>query len=430
MASVEKKETQKGVVYTITVSNGYDIAGKKLREKATYTPDETLTPKQQEKALQSFIYEFEQRVKQGKYLNGEKIIFRDFAYKWLEEYAKHQLAVTTYDSYSTSLNKHILPLIGHYKLSQIKPLHLQGIYNKWIDEGLQPATVKKRHAIISVILKTAVQWQILDSNPCEKVQLPKANRDISDIKYFTPEQVNIFLQALNEKYTATYKAHTRIDDTGKPYKVGEYTETRGIQPQLRLFFILALFTGMRRGELIALTWADVDFDNNMISINKSTTVGAKGVVNKGTKNKTSIRRVSVPASIMQLTKEYKKEWNTLKLQLGNLWEGDNHIFIQWNGKQMYPDTVTHAFRDLLIKHNESDKVKNNPALELPLIPLHGLRHTNATLLIASNKIDIKTIQSHLGHASSNTTLNIYAHPLAELEKGCADTLEGMITIAK
>lgn len=426
MASIKKR----GSSYFITVSNGYDVTGKQIRETATYTPDTSLTPKQQDKALQVFVFEFEQRVKQGKYLNGEKITFKDFAIKWIAEYAKNQLAVTTYDSYYTSLNKHIYPLIGHYKLSQIKPLHLQSIYNKWIEEGLQPATVKKRHAIIRVILKTAVQWQILNSNPCEKVQLPKANRDMSDIKYFTPEQVNIFLQALNESYPATYKAHARFHNSGKPYSVKEYTEARTLPTQLKLFFTLAIFTGMRRGELIALTWADIDFDNNMINVNKSTTVGTNGIVNKDPKNKTSVRRVSIPSSIMKLLREYKIEQLSLQLQLGNLWEGKNHIFIQWNGKQMYPDTATHAFRDLLIKHNASDKVKQNPDLRLPLIPLHGLRHTNATLLISSNKIDIKTIQSHLGHASSNTTLNIYAHPLAELEKSCADTLENIIDIAK
>ena len=203
MASIEKRITKKGISYTITVSNGYDVLGKKIREKTTYKPDVTLTPKQQEKALQTFVFEFEQRVKQGKYLSGEKITFKEFAIKWLEEYGKNQLAITTYDSYYTSLNKHIYPLIGHYKLSQIKPLHLQSIYNKWISEGLQPATVKKRHAIIRVILKTAIQWQILENNPCERVQLPKPNKDISDIKYFTPEQVNIFLQALNESCLTT-----------------------------------------------------------------------------------------------------------------------------------------------------------------------------------------------------------------------------------
>lgn len=426
MATIQKR----GNGYKITVSNGYDIAGKQIRETITYTPDSSLTPKQQQKALEVFVFEFEQRVKNGRYLSGEKIIFKEFASKWLEEYGKHQLAVTTYDCYSSALNNNIYPAIGHFKLSQIKPLHLQGIYNKWASEGLQPATVKKRHAVISVILKTAVQWQILDSNPCEKVLLPKSNREMSDIKYFTPGQVNIFLQALNESYTATYKGHTRIDDTGKPYTVKEYTEARTMPTQLKLFFILAVFTGMRRGELVALTWADIDFDNNMINVNKSTTASTSGIVNKGTKNKSSVRRVSVPNDVIELVKAYKREQLAYRLQLGNLWEGDNYIFIQWNGKQMYPDTPTHTFRDILIKHNTSEKVKNDKSLELPLISLHGLRHTNATLLIASNKIDIKTIQNHLGHASSTTTLNIYAHPLEELEKTCADTLDSIIDMAK
>ena len=86
MASIEKRITKKGISYTITVSNGYDVSGKKIREKTTYKPDVTLTPKQQEKALQTFVFEFEQRVKQGRYLSGEKITFKEFAIKWLEEY--------------------------------------------------------------------------------------------------------------------------------------------------------------------------------------------------------------------------------------------------------------------------------------------------------------------------------------------------------
>ena len=88
MASIEKRTTKKGISYTIIVSNGYDVTGKKIREKATYIPDVTMTPKQQETALKAFVFEFEQRVKQGKFLSGEKITFKEFGYKWLKEYAK------------------------------------------------------------------------------------------------------------------------------------------------------------------------------------------------------------------------------------------------------------------------------------------------------------------------------------------------------
>lgn len=93
------------------------------------------------------------------------------------------------------------------------------------------------------------------------------------------------MQSLDESYPATYKSHTRIDDTGKQYSVKEYTEYRTLPKQLKLFYTLAIYTGMRRGELIALTWTDIDFNNNMINVNKSTTVGANGIVNKGTKTK-------------------------------------------------------------------------------------------------------------------------------------------------
>lgn len=427
MASVKKI----GNSYKIVVSNGYDVNGKKIRETTTFTPDPTMTPKQQQKALEKFVFEFEERVKNGRYLKGEKITFQEFTERWFKEYANQHLAKTSLSTYRDLLEQLIIPAIGHLKLAKIQPLHLQSFYNNLQEDGVRKdgkkggyssTTIKKCHAIISSILTAAVRWQIIESNPCERVFSPKDEKETEDVKHFTLEQAETFLKALEMSYTTTYKAHDRIDDTGKKYHVSEYTETRSIPTQFKIFFYLALFGGLRRGELLALTWDDVDFNNNTISITKSTAYTDGQVITKSPKNKSSIRTISIPGAIIDMLKKYRKEQQELRLSLGDQWQGDNYIFIQWNGKQMHPSTPYHTFKDIIKKYNST---VDDPAKKLPDIPLHGLRHTSATLLIAE-QVDIKTVSARLGHSQTSTTLNIYAHSLKKLDEKAADILDHIL----
>jgi hypothetical protein len=125
MATVQKR----GNSYKIAVSNGFDIKGHRLREITTFTPDPTMTQKQQQKALEKFIYEFEEKVKNGNYLKGEKITLMDFSEKWMKEYCLPNLSFTTYNSYQQYMDQKILPALGHLKLSKLQPMHLQSFYN-------------------------------------------------------------------------------------------------------------------------------------------------------------------------------------------------------------------------------------------------------------------------------------------------------------
>jgi integrase len=433
MASIKKISNKKGVSYKITVSCGYDITGKKLIETTTYRPDISLTPKQQEKELQQFAYEFEQRVKNGKLLEGDKITFYEFTVKWLKEYAIHQLEPTTLSGYTDYLDRHIIPSIGHYKLSEIKPIHLQEFYNSLLSDGIRTdgkqggyshTTVKKYHAIISTILSTAYKWQMIEYNPCDRVKPPKQD-NTQQVKHFTIEQADDFLNALNLTYTANYRGHSRNIGNGTKCAVKGYTEARTIPTQFKVFFNMALFGGFRRGELVALTWDKVDFDRNTVAIDSATGYANGKVYNKAPKTKGSVRLVALPGSVMDMLRSYKKEWTTQKLLLGEKWEGDNYIFIQWNGKQMHITTPSHVFREILEKYNATVSTEQ----QLPYIGLHGLRHTHATLLIASNT-DIKTVSARLGHAQASTTLNIYAHSLQKADAACADTLEGLFNTPK
>ncbi|MFA9376208.1 MAG: tyrosine-type recombinase/integrase [Lachnotalea sp.] len=437
MASIRKR----GNTYQITVSNGRDVMGNQIREMTTFTPDQSLTTNQQKKSLEAFVFEFEQKVKAGKVLKGEKITFMDYTELWLKDYAQNQLEATSLSNYKQHLNVRILPAIGHLKIADINPLHLQSLYNNLTEDGVRSdgkkggysyQTIKKTHAIISNMLKTAVYWQMIESNPCDRVQVPNLDKSKEKkVKYFTQEQAEIFLSFLDKPHTTTYKAHARIDDTGKSYTVNDYKESRTIPEQLKLFFYLSIFGGFRRGELVAITWNDIDFENNAISINKSSAYVDKKTITKSPKSISSNRLISLPDFIIAMARHWKIEQAKYKLELGDQWvvtEGNDlkYVYTQWNGKQMAPSTPYQTFKKIIGWYNET--VENEDE-KLPDIPLHGLRHTSASLLISKN-LDIQTISGRLGHSSSNVTFGIYAHSFKKMDKVAADILGDMLPAKK
>lgn len=154
------------------------------------------------------------------------------------------------------------------------------------------------------------------------------------------------------------------------------------------------------------------------------------IITKKPKTKTSIRDIVLPAAVMNMLKQYRTEQLRRILSLGDQWEGetnrnkldDNFLFTQWNGKQMHPSTPYHKFKDILKYYNNS---VTDESQKLPDIPLHGLRHTSATLLISQN-VDVRTVSSRLGHAQTSTTMNIYAHSLKKMDEKAADALESLM----
>lgn len=403
MASIRKR----GKSYQITVSNGRDIYGNQILERITWHPDPEKTDKQNQRELERFTMEFENKVKNGKFLDGEKLTFKDFTEKWLEEYGETQLEPPTIEEYTHLLNTHILPVIGHLKLSKVQPNHLNNLYKDMLKcrkdkkpGGYAPATIKRCHAVTSSIFSTAVQWNIVTENPCERVKPPKQTTTSTAIKHFTVEQTAVFLEELD-------------------------TQTRQglIKLQHNIFFQISIFCGLRRGEAVALLWSDIDMDAQTVSITKSTAIVDGKPYTKAPKNASSNRVISVPAHIIKLLKRYRLEYNTYRLSIGSQWQEradrEEYIFIQWNGSQMYPSTPYNVFKDVLRRYNSEHKE------QLPDIPLHGLRHTSATLLISQN-VDVRTVSNRLGHAQTSTTMNIYSHSLQSKDIAAADTLAELL----
>lgn len=428
MANVIKR----GNSYRITVSLGYDVFGKKIRETTTFTPDPKLTPKQEQKALEDFIYEFEKAARDGQLLSGRKITFQAYAEKWLKEYASPQLQPGTLARYEYEIYNKFFPTLGHLKLSDIRPIHIQSFYNNLLKDGVRKdnkkggygaASIRKYHNILNIMLKTAVKWQIIESNPCERITPPKQAKQTENIKFFTPEQAITFLALLEKDLVYNTKERSRLNNSGTAYTVSSYAESRKIPVQFKVFYTLAIFGGFRNGELLALTWDDIDFKNNTVSINKAVSLVKGEHMIKEPKTKTSIRTVTLPQSVMTVLRQHKKQQSEMILKLGDYYTNNNLLFTQDNGKMMHYHTPYHTFKKLIKYYNEN--VASAESELLPNIPLHGLRHTTATLLI-SEQVDIRTVSARLGHSQASTTMNIYAHALKENDKIASDKLDNLL----
>lgn len=429
MASIKRKEKKNGeVVYRIQIALKDRITNKRKDDVITFKPNQNSSPKQQEKEALKFAMEREEKLKNGESYEGEKMSFADFAEKWLQS-RKDDLAYSTYVGYVHIVNNKIVPYFGRYKVARIKPPMIEDFYRTLLGSHAN-GSIQKVKNVLSGMFHTAVRWQMIQVNPCRDAKVAKNKDEETTLKYFTPEQSLMFLRSLDMEFETVIRGHERIDDTGKPYLVADYTESRRLPLQLKVFYTISLYCGLRKGETLALHWNDIDFENRTISISKSVGKGEEGTVIKKPKTPTSIRTVTFPDDMTPLLKQYRNEYNQYRFSLGTAWQGDGNLFIQDDGKLMGRSTSYQAYKRHIQRYNEW--VRENPKEAkkggyevLPEIPLHGLRHSCATLLnyLEVNIIDISKI---LGHAKSSTTMDIYAHSFEEQNTEAANRLNDFL----
>lgn len=415
--------------YQISVYSGFDVNGHRKRQTTTFVPPEGLSPKKREKAVQTFAIEFESRVKNGLILDGEKTTLGEFVDRWRTEYAEQNLQPGTIEKYNAEINDKILPVLGYMKLSEIKPHTINSFFVSMTKDGVRKdgkkggyskRTIAKTANVLSSILKTAVDWEVINRNPCDRVRV-RGEETAEKLKFFTPEQVTAFLEFIEKPYPIYTKGHIRVDDTGIPYAVGDYTLTRVMAEQLRVLFNLAIYSGLRKGELLALQWSDIDFQNSIIRVTKTATVVNGVQTCKVPKTKTSRREVSIPRFLTDRLYLMKANQERTKQALGAYWKGNNWLFTQSDGSMMCYSTPYVTFQEAIDRYNTTADAEHL----LPHIPFHGLRHTSATLLIAGHQ-DLRTVSHRMGHAQTSTTMNIYVHALKESDRTASDLLEGML----
>lgn len=248
---------------------------------------------------------------------------------------------------------------------------------------LSSASVHYHHRVLSTILSTAVEWQIIPFNPCKRVKPPKNTKQAP--KYLDDKQVIKFFECLESE----------------PIKY-------------QIMFKCCVFLGLRNGELMGLEWKDIDFQNNVIHIRReSLYLSSKGIYTEDGKTSMSKRTIKGSSALLLSLKAYKAEQAKERLKLGDRWINSDRLFVKWNGEPAHPD----SFRLWLSKFTKKN--------DLTKITPHKLRHTNASLLIA-NGTPITTVAKRLGHANAAITGTIYAHAIQSADEIAADTLNDIL----
>ena len=387
---------KRGNSFRLIVYAGYVVQGKQIRHKKTIK-FEAKTEKAKLREAKKALGMFQSEVEKGQYFGSAKMTFKEFVDWWLQDYAEvdGNLAPKTLYRYKEILNSRIIPALGHMKITEIRPMHLIKFYKSLQQDGIRKdaktgglsnKTILQHHAIISSILGDAVQWEVIPFSPAAKVTPPKVKK--AEVAYYDEEETAALLAALEKEPPEALR-----------YKVA---------------VILALTTGCRRGELLGLEWSDIDFENSIINIQRAAQyLTGVGHFTKEPKNDSSKRIIPIPTSMITLLKKYKAYQSQEKLKVGDLWKGSNKLFLTWEGRPMYPGTISQWFKKFLQRH------------KLKEITFHGLRHTAATLLIGKGVGD-RIVASLLGHADPSTTKSIYAKSLKSAERAAADLMESII----
>jgi len=393
--SIEKRGKNS---YRLTVAEGFDLNGKPMIHRKTVHG----TKKDAEVELAKFVTE----VQNGLVVDGKSLRFSEFTEIWKRDYGSKELAPTTYKRYCRMLETRLLPYFGHFYINKIRPTDIMKFYDllekdtqlvrKSGNNGaktkkpLSGKTILEHHRLLRAMLHKAVYWQLIVANPAERVQAPKARKPKR--RSYDDEQTKILLENL-EKLS--------IEET--KYKVA---------------IILTVFTGVRLSELMGLEWQDIDFKNGIISINRSSQyLSDMGVFTKTPKTESSIREIAIPEFIISLLEEYKLWYEEQKSIYVELWTNSDRLFVQSDGKPMHPSSISKWF------------VRYVSTIGLPVINFHGLRHTNASLLVAQN-VDIAVISARLGHAQISTTLDFYVHPLLSHNRKAGYALENLLLSTK
>ena len=367
MATIRKR----GNSYQIRVSCGYDVTGNQVTQTMSWKLEASMTQKQIEKEVTRQAVLFEEACMKGKVVATVK--FEAFAEQWFEEYARPNLKSTSYERMKLS-SRRVYPAIGHLRMDKITARYIQKFITDISKNGkhaktgkpLARKTIVQYLSFISIVFDYAMKMGMISDNPCRKVNVPKGEKREKQV--YTLEETEQFF--------------TLIETAPLKY---------------RLFFTLLIYSGFRNGEMLGLEWKDIDYQNCIISVHRTSNYTIeKGIYTDTTKTKKSQRSLKFPQFIMDLLKEFQAEQNIEIERLGNKWEDNDRLFTKWDGKPMNPHTPYWWLRDFC-------KINS-----FRFCDIHSFRHLNASLLINAG-IDVTSVSVALGHAQTSTTLNIYSH---------------------
>jgi len=360
--------------YTIVLNLGFDPATGKRKQQWVSVKG---TKKDAEKRLAELIHQLDN----GTFMRPGKTTLAAFLEKWLSDYVKPNLSPRGFERYQGIVARHLIPDLGGLTLTQLRPEHLQKHYTTKLNEGLSAGTISYHHAVIHKALQTAFKWGLVNRNVADGVDVPRIRR--TEMQTWDEDDITRFL------------------------------ETAKDSPYYALFYI-ALFTGMRRSELLGLKWSDVDFILSQVYINRSLHHLKDGCyVFSQPKSARSRRTIAMSPSAILTLKEHREKQEAMRTMLGLPPKDDDLVFSTLEGKALRPDTVTRAFSMLASRAG------------VKVIRLHDARHTHASLMLKQG-IHPKVVQERLGHASIQMTLDTYSHVAPGLQEAAAASFDKLL----
>ena len=422
--------------YQIRVFMGKDNAGKQVFKSTTYHP-EAKTPVKAKKEAEAFAAKYEKQVRSGR-LFDSRITFQKFAEDvWMPQWATKFLTESEQEHYLWDLTKNVFPHIGTLEITKVTPALCQDLLDKR-SVGHAQKTTKRTFTALNSVMTFAYKMSVIQENPCTRCTLPRIKNDPADIHLLDPEQVKRLFQFLDGEYKQIVSEHRCVRD-GKECQITKYERSYTTSTMDRVMFRLLIETGIRRGELLALCWSDVDLESGLLNIGKAVAKTKKdGLIVKTPKTTAGFRTIAIPQDCVELLRKWKAEEMSLRMNLGTGWNGptlpqDMYLFIRSDGSRMGLSTPHEKWEKVLRIYNESIEaeaaekttVKERDSvlsLKLPEIRLHDLRHTSASILIG-NGVDVVETAHRLGHSDPGVTMRVYAHYLPQKDREAAKVLE-------
>ncbi len=306
MASIRKRANGS---YQFKYSGGYGTDGKQRTVYTTWQPPSGMTERQIQKELQRRVVLFDEECRRGKITSNIK--FEVFAEQWFDEYASVNLRPTSLERMK-QLRKRVYKYLGHKRLDKITSRDIQQFVNELMTNDknektgkpLARKTVVHHLSLISDVLEYAVRMNMLTDNPCRRVRVPKAEQEEKTIYSF--DDLKVLCDNL-----------------------------KGEASKYQVFFILAVYSGYRRSEMLGLEWKDIDFEQRTIKIRRTSQyTKAKGIYTDTTKTRKSKRIAKFPPQIIAMLKRFKAEQEEYAKQLGTKWKEYDRLFTQWDGTPM------------------------------------------------------------------------------------------------
>lgn len=456
MANIRKIEGKNGVSYKITVFSGVDTQGRQVRHYRTWKPEPGMTARQIEKAVQRAAMDFERELELG-YQADNRQTFAEYAEYIMDLKKRTGTKPRTLDRYKELLVR-INAAIGHIKLADLRPQHLNRFYKniaepgirmgcgsatakmdilQWLkDNHLSRGALAEKAGVSAATVGVAVKGESIREEKAlaiaramgrkvdEVFQVEKNMEPLADKTILEHHRLISTILAHAEKemlvpYNAAAKAtppriNKKDPNYFQPDTVSAILEALESEPlKWRLITHLLIVTGCRRGEIMGLKWEKIDFDSGRVKIDRALVSSkSKGVYEESTKT-SDVRYLNLPRETIELLRQHKREQLQLRLINGERWISSGYVFTRDNGDHMNPDSITGWLKDFSERHG------------LPHINPHAFRHTVASVLLANGN-DIVTVSKQLGHASITTTESFYSHIIeenkAKASECIADTL--------